>query len=191
VRQRLPVRMLRAATVCCVLACLLVPPLAAEEAPSESQVKAAFLFNFVKFIEWPADSFRENGGRMRLCVLGDGPLRPELERVAGGKTVNGHLLEVARVSAGDDLAHCRMLFVTATPGGALRKGLADLRNAPVLTVGESAEFTRQGGMIRFLMLDNRVRFEINVAAAEQAGLKISSKLLALAQNLRGGQAGGG
>ncbi len=159
----------------------------AQEAPTEYQVKAAFLFNFVKFIEWPEESFRENGGRIRLCVLGEDPFGPELERIVAGKSVNGRTLEVVRVNQAERASHCHVLFVGATQTGALRKTMAELRREPVLTVGESPEFIRQGGAIRLFLLDNRVRFDINLEAAEQAGLKISSKLLALAQSVHRGR----
>jgi len=163
----------------------------AQEQPTEYQVKAAFLFNFVKFIEWPTESFRENGGRIRLCVLGEDRLGQELERIVAGKTVNGHTLEVVRVNQAERALHCQVLFVGRSQAGALRTIQAGCRGESLLTVGETPEFIRQGGAIRFLLMDNRVRFEINLEAAEQAGLKISSKLLALAQSVRGAPAGGG
>ena len=169
----------------------LCPPAGVAQEPTESQVKAAFLFNFVKFIEWPEESLRENGGRIRLCVLGAGPFAPQLERMVAGKSVNGRALEVVNVSLGGPWSHCQMLFVGSAQAGALHKLLDDLRGDSVLTVGEGSEFLRQGGAIRFFLLDNHVRFEINLDAAEQARLKISSKLLALAQSVRGGHAGGG
>jgi hypothetical protein len=164
----------------------------AQDAPTENQVKAAFLFNFVKFIEWPADSFRDSGGRVRLCVLGEGPFEAELERITAGKVVNGRALEVVAVKQAERSAHCHVVFVNSSASARLlRKTLAELRGGPMLTVGESPEFTRQGGVIRLLLLDNRIRFEINLEAAEHAELKISSKLLALAQSVRGGRGGGG
>ena len=172
--------------LCCILAWV---PAAAQEAPTEFQVKAAFLFNFVKFIEWPADSFHDNGGRMRLCLLSDERFGRELERIAAGKVVDGHALEVIRIGPGERARGCHVLFVASSQGGTVHDTLAQVRGAPVLTVGDSPEFIRQGGIIRFFLLDNRVRFEISRAAAEQCGLKISSKLLALAQS--GGRAGGG
>jgi len=162
----------------------------AQEQPTEYQVKAAFLFNFVKFIEWPEESFRENGGRIRLCVLGTDPFGPELQRVVGGKSVNGHALELVHVDQAGRSSHCHVLFVGSTQGGVLRKTMAELHGEPVLTVGESPEFIRQGGAIRLLLLDSHVRFEINLEAAEQARLKVSSRLLALAQSVRGGRGGG-
>jgi YfiR/HmsC-like len=167
------------------------PAIALAQEASEHQLKAAFLFNFVKFIDWPETSFRENTGRMRLCVLGAEPLGAELERVATGKSVNGRSLEVVRLTQAEGAAHCQVLFLGASQSGALRKIQAELHGGGVLTVGDSPEFLHQGGVIRFLLLDNHVRFEVNLEAAEQAGLKISSKLLALAQNVRGGRGGGG
>jgi hypothetical protein len=124
-------------------------------------------------------------------VLGEGPFGTELERIVAGKSVNGRTLEVIHLSQVDRFSHCQVLFVGLTQGGVLRKVLAELRGESVLTVGDSPEFIRQGGAIRLLLLDNRVRFEINLEAAEQAKLKISSKLLALAQSVRGGHGGGG
>jgi hypothetical protein len=163
----------------------------AQEQPTEIQVKAAFLFNFVKFVEWPAESFRENGGRIRLCVLGEDRFAQELERIAAGKVVSGRALEVVRASQGERVLRCQILFIGAAQNAMGRKALAESRSESVLTVGENAEFLRQGGVIRLFLLDSRIRFEINLEASERAGLKVSSKLLALAQSVRGAPAGGG
>jgi hypothetical protein len=191
-RARRTGRKLEAALACLIIPLAMWPAITAAQEPlTEYQVKAAFLFNFVKFIEWPAGSFRDNGGRIRLCVLGENPFGAELERIVAGKSVNGRTLEVIHLNQADRSSHCQVLFVGFTQGGVLRKVLAELRGESVLTVGESPEFIRQGGAIRLLLLDNRVRFEINLEAAEQARLKISSKLLALAQSVRGGHGGGG
>jgi len=160
----------------------------AQEQPTEFQVKAAFLFNFVKFVEWPADTFHEGDGHIRLCVLGDERLARELGRLVTGKVVDGHALEAIRITASEHGRGCQVVFVASSQAGG-RDAVAQLRGASVLTVGDSADFIRQGGMIRFFLLDNRVRFEINRAAADHCRLKISSKLLALAQSA--GRAGGG
>jgi len=173
---------------CALLLTQQAVPLSAQDAPSEFQVKAAFLFNFVKFVEWPADTFHENNGRLRLCVLGDERFARELAHIVAGKVVDGHALEAALITASEHGRGCQVLFVASSQAGG-RDAVAQLRGGSVLTVGESPDFIRQGGMIRFFLLDNRVRFEINRAAADQCRLKISSKLLALAQNA--GRAGGG
>jgi len=180
-----------------LLACLAVllalrpVTVVAQEQPTEIQVKAAFLFNFVKFVEWPAESFRDSGGHLRLCVLGEDRFAQELERIAAGKVVSGRALEVVRVSQRERALHCQILFIGATQNAMGQKVLAESRSESVLTVGENAEFLRQGGVIRLFLLDSRIRFEISLEAAERAGLKVSSKLLVLAQSVRGAPAGGG
>jgi len=177
----------------CLAVILILRPMTmvAQQQPTEIQVKAAFLFNFVKFVEWPAESFRDNGGHLRLCVLGEERFAQELERIAAGKVINGRTLEVVRVSQRERALHCQILFIAAAQNAMVHKTLAESRSETVLTVGENADFLGQGGVIRLFLLDSRIRFEISLEAAERAGLRVSSKLLALAQSVRGAPAGGG
>ena len=146
----------------------------------EYQVKAAFLYNFAKFVEWPPGSFSNASAPLQICVFGRDPFGDELRTITSEKTVNGHRLEVRHVA---DLQHarsCHILFVASseTPVKLILEGL---RGASVLTVGDSKGFAEQGGMISFVLENDRVQFEVSRKAADEAGLKISSKLLSVAK----------
>jgi len=146
---------------------------------NEYQVKAAFIFNFAKFVEWPSDAFGE-GAALVVGVIGEDPFGGALDRL-NGNTANGRALRIKRFRWGDDLRACQVLFVSASEDRHLRKIMESIRGTSVLTIGESTQFSQSGGMIRFVIQDNKVRFEINASSAGQSGLKISSKLLALSK----------
>ncbi|HKH49985.1 MAG TPA: YfiR family protein [Thermoanaerobaculia bacterium] len=148
----------------------------------EYQVKAAFLFNFTKFVEWPSDVFTSPGDPVTVCVMGDDSFGESLDAVVQGETVNGRRLKVHRTRSPAELRACHMLFV---PRSERRQSelLSSLRGAGILTVGDGDGFLSDGGIIRFVLDQNRVRFEINHAAAEANRLKLSSKLLRLARRV--------
>jgi hypothetical protein len=148
---------------------------------SEYQVKAAFLYNFAKFVEWPASSFSGAAAPLRICVYGQDPFGPALRDIANDKSINGRKLEVDQAV---DLPHariCHILFIASSEKTAVKQILEGVRGAGVLTVADSKGFVGQGGMINFVLEDDRVKFEVSPAAAERAGLKISSKLLSVAK----------
>lgn len=159
-------------------------PTAAQEL-SEYQVKAAFLYNFAKFVDWPEPKLDTADNRLHICVLGADPFGEELDATVDGKTIQGKWLTVLRLQSGDDLRHCHLLFIGDSGEFHLPFVLNEAREAHVLTVGDSPDFAFQGGMINFRMEENKVRFEINARAAEEAGLRISSQLLKLAVRLIG------
>jgi len=146
---------------------------------NEYQVKAAFIFNFAKFVEWPSDAFGE-GGALVVGLIGDDPFGGSLDRLSGN-TANGRTLRIKRFHWGDDLRACQVLFISASEERHLNKIMESIRGTSVLTIGESTQFSQSGGMIRFVIQENKVRFEINASAAGQARLRISSKLLALSK----------
>jgi len=150
-----------------------------KESASEYDVKAAFLYNFTKFMEWPATAFHDDRGAMRLCVLGDDPFGSSLREIAEGE-VAGRPLTVWRVSSMRDPAGCQILFVSRSEKGRLTQILRSVRDAPVLTVGDTQGFLEQGGIVNFVREGSKVRFEISQESAERAGIKISSRLLRLA-----------
>ncbi len=154
--------------------------------PSEYQIKAAFLYNFAKFVEWPTKAFRDGSGSMNLCVLGEDPFGDDLEETIQGKIVNGRELMIKRFKALQGVESCHILFISSLERGNLPQILAALKHMSLLTVGEMDRFAKLGGIINFTLQEKRVRFEINVDAAEQAGLKISSQLLKLAKIIRDG-----
>jgi len=147
----------------------------------EYQLKAAFLFNFAKFVEWPPSSFSDASAPLRICVLGQDPFGEELRNITKDKTVNGHKLEVSQVLDLQVARTCHILFIASSETARLKQILESLRGADALTVGDTKGFVEQGGMINFVLENNRVQFEVNRKAAEQCGLKISSKLLSVAK----------
>jgi len=161
-------------------AVLLAPSLSA--AVSEYSVKAAFLLNFGKYVEWPETAI---GSALDICVLGRDPFGATLDETVAGRTVGSRNVKARRVSDVSQASGCNILFVSRDEQARVDAVLASLAGSPVLLVGEQDRFARQGGMINFVEVDQKVRFEINEAAAKKAGLKISSQLLKLATIVEG------
>lgn len=155
---------------------------------AEYQVKAAFLYNFAKFVEWPPGHWRDPSAPFWLCVIGEDPFGADLDQTVRGKSVNGREVRIARSGRADNLPPCDVLFISASEQGRLPAILAALGGRQVLTVGDVARFAQVGGMINLTLVGNSVRFEVNVDAAERAGLRISSQLLRLATVIRSGSA---
>jgi hypothetical protein len=159
---------------------------AAQETASapEYRIKAAFLYNFALYTEWPATAFETPESPIVLGVAGDDPFGKELEAAVRGKTVRGRAVEVRRYASATDVTACHVLFIS----NAETKNLLNLfqrhGESPMLTVGESEDFSSVGGVIRFYVEQNKVRFEVNPDAAARAHIKISSKLLQLAKVVR-------
>ncbi len=147
----------------------------------EYQLKAAFLYNFARFVEWPEESFTDSDDTVNLCVWGKDPFGPLLDRVIEGKTARGRGLVIKRLTGAEEMKSCQIVFVSFSNENLLPGLLNTLGNTAVLTVGEGEGFARGGGVINFVIEEDKVRFEINVDAADRAGLKISSKLLKLAR----------
>jgi len=146
----------------------------------ERDLKAAFLYNFAKFVEWPEAAFPEPTTPVTLCVLGDDPVGASLETVVKGEKLNDRRLVVRLLRDPQATQGCHVLFVGPEKGH-LPEILAPLHGTGVLTVGGTADFLDRGGMIRLFLEHNRVRFDINLDAAEHSHLKLSSKLLRLAR----------
>lgn len=152
---------------------------------SEHELKAAFLYNFAKFVEWPADAAETAGLPLVLGIFDPSPFGPVLATI-GGKTAQGRGIVVKACSKPADATACHIVFLNVSDEAQIRETLALVRETSVLTVGEADQFTVWGGIVRFYAVGKRLRFEINVAAAELAGLRISSKLLKLAKIFRRG-----
>ena len=166
----------------CLFAALIVAlaavPARAQETPLEYQVKAAYLYNFVKFVEWPAGAV---SATLTICTAGRNPFGAVLDDIVRGESIDRHAI-ATRVITGPQ-AGCHVVFVPGdVPAG---EYLRAARGAPVLTVGESADFIARGGMISFVRDAGMVRFEIDQEAATRAGLHISSRLLRLARTPAG------
>ena len=152
-----------------------------ESPPSEYRVKAAFLLNFAKFVEWPPEAFTDKASPFIIGVLGQNPFGNDLEQTISGKTVNDRALQIReKVQTITEATNCHILFISTSEKKRLPEIFDGLRGTRVLTVGEMDGFTKSGGAINFVMEGNKIRFEIREEAAKKAGLKISSKLLSLA-----------
>jgi len=152
----------------------------AQEAPSEYQVKAAFMFNFAKFVEWPPEAFADTNSPIVLGILGKNVFGNDLEKTIRDRKVNSHAFQFTNFTSTADATNCHILFVSPSEKDNYAKIVNSLHNASVLTVSEADGFIKAGGMINFKLEGNNVRFEISDEAAKKAGLKVSSKLLSLA-----------
>jgi hypothetical protein len=150
--------------------------------PSDYQVKAAYLFNFGKFVSWP--SAASGGESFPICLIGRDPFGNVLDTTLSGETIGGKSVVVRRLSKLPDATACRVLFISSSEEGRLREIFATINKAGVLTVSDIAGFSQRGGMIQFVLQGNKVRFEVDLKAAEDAGLTLSSELLKVAVNVR-------
>jgi hypothetical protein len=148
---------------------------------TEYRIKAAFLYNFSRFVDWP--EVIQQPDRFTICVLGSDPFGNAIDSLAG-KAVHGKQLDILRLPGKAVAGECRVVYISDSESGRIDSILASLGNRPVLTVSDSAAFTGKGGMIRLKLVNNKVRFDINIDAAQRAGLTISSKLLSLATIVR-------
>ena len=146
----------------------------------EYRVKAAFLYNFAKFVDWPPRSFDSPTAPISICVLGENPFGRALEEAVAGKTLGGRGFLVRPVAEVQQASQCHILFVSSSERKRLQSVLAGLRASAVLTVGDTPGFAGKGGVVNFKLEDGAVHFEINVEAAKEKNLQISSKLLRLA-----------
>ena len=163
---------------------------AQQSSPTENQVKSAYLYNFGKFVEWPAKG-TTGGEFFTFCVLGDDSFASTLETTIAGESISGKKVLVKRVPKPQDALSCRILFISSSEQNQLKEILAALDNTSVLTVSDMPQFTRRGGMIQFVVEAKKVRFEVNLTSAERAGLTLSSQLLKVAVNVkRSAQSGG-
>jgi len=157
-------------------------PSTGQERPVEYQVKAAFLYNFAKFIDWPSQAFPARDSAFTIC-LADYPLQGALEKAVQGETWNGRPLLVKQIDSGSDVRGCQVVYISQSAAQWMEILMA-AANEPVLTVGERADFIAAGGIIRFTESGHRIRFEINPDAADRASLRVSSRLLRLADIVR-------
>src|SRR6266567_4018128 len=151
---------------------------------SEYLIKAGFIYNFAKFVEWPSAAFSQVDSPIVIGVLGTDPFGNVLDRIVEDKKIGPRGFVVKRFKWGKDLKElkdCKIVFVSASERAHIDEILQSVKGLPILTVGETPGFAERGGVIRFTLEDNRVRFEINVDAAHQADLNISSRLLTLAK----------
>jgi hypothetical protein len=152
--------------------------------PADAQVRAGMLYNFSQFVDWPAEAI-PSSRELLICLAGGDPLG-QLAGEMDGRHVNDRAIRVSLLNDRDDPRRCHMLFMDDPSEKQVAATLQRIGNAPVLTMGESPQFTAAGGVVRLYREGGRVRFEINVAQAERARLHVSSKVLALARIVRSG-----
>lgn len=176
----------------CVRACYLLVSLASlfccawvraqDGTPSEYQVKAAFLVNFSKYVEWPENAFTNETAPLVIGICGEGRIREDLKKMVIGKTINKRPYIVKYFADGQEPGpECHILFIRGSEKRRSADIINRLRSSPVLIVGETDSFLQQGGIINFALKDRKVRLQVSLEAADKAGLKISSKLLSLAE----------
>ena len=147
----------------------------------ETEVKAAFLYNFTKFIEWPGGT--PSTEPLRLCVVSDDALRRSLDKTVAGESVNGRPLQSMSPRTPEEARTCAMLFIGTSEAAREARLLSAVRDAPVLTVSDVANFAQRGGGIEFVRENNRLRFDVNLPGAERGGIKVSSRLLRVARRV--------
>lgn len=156
----------------------------AQSKPNEYQVKAAYLYNFGRFIEWPPSVTVAKGDPFTICVLGQDPFGPDLNTILADEAINGQSVVARRIPSPQDAGSCRILFISSSEGDRLKQILAILGDASVLTVSDLPQFTQRGGMVQLVLDGKKVRFEVNLTPVERAHLAMSSQLLKVAVNLR-------
>lgn len=159
---------------------LLALPSQASEAMLEYQVKAAYLYNFLKFVQWPDDQFLDAVSPIRICILGDNPFHGMLDELRQ-RHVASRKLTVVQLEFEAELQQCHLVYIGGGQQGQIERALQRVRLFPVLTVSDMQDFAARGGVIGFVIIDERVRLEINLDVARAAGLQISAKLLELAK----------
>jgi hypothetical protein len=150
----------------------------------EYQIKAAYMYNFSKFVDWPASTFDSPAQPIVFCIVGQTPLTRALEDTLAGKVVDQRPLVFRQLSDSKQAGKCQVLFISSPDKKPLRQALDEVKSFNLLTVGEAENFTNEGGVIRFLLDAGRVHLEFNLDAADAARLRISSKLLSLGKTMR-------
>ena len=157
---------------------------AQEVRPTESQVKAAYLYNFGKFVRWPVDQ-ASTPDSLNICVLGKDPFGAVLDSTVAGESIGGRKISVSRISRVDEAASCGILFISSSEQKRSKSIFIATQRLEVLTVSDMPHFAEQGGMIEFVTQDGKIRFEVNLGAAQQSHLALSSELLKVATRVIG------
>jgi hypothetical protein len=151
---------------------------------SEYEVKATYLYNFGRFVHWSADASFAKNESFPICVIGQDPFGTTLDTILSGETIEGRPVVAKRVSKPQDALDCRILYISLSENARLKETLAGLDKAGVLTVSDIPQFSERGGMIQFVLVGNKIRFEVNLTSAQDAGLTMSSDLLKVATAVR-------
>ncbi|RAV98232.1 YfiR family protein [Pseudochryseolinea flava] len=165
----------------CALLTISVANSKAKQPMLEYQVKAVFLYNFAQFVEWPKQAFTTDNAPLIIGVLGADPFGSYLDKTVKGENVNGHPIIVKRFQKIEDIKNCHILFINITGKDRVREICEQLNAKNVLTVSDMPNFTKQGGIVKFYVEDNKTKIRINLEASKRADLSISSKLLRVAE----------
>jgi hypothetical protein len=171
--------------VCLGLVCEVCSVGRADGSMPEYDVKALFLLNFTKYVAWPPAAFAGSNSPILIGVCGQSKLGEALDKAVAGKSVGGRAIVIRQLKSTDDISECHILFVSDSESSRMREILEKAGALPILTVGEGAPFAQNGGIINFVLKNGNVRLEIDLAAARKAGLAISSRLLAVADVVKG------
>lgn len=163
--------------------CLVAIGLIPAQVRDEYQVKAAFLLNFARFVEWPQDTFQSPSDPIETCLLGQDPFGHWLKDTVEGRSIDGRMLVLRRISRPADAGSCQIVFVSASESKRTWSALAETQKLGLLTIGDTPEAGQNGAVITFTWDDDRVRFEINTQAAVRAKIRLSSRLLSLAKSI--------
>jgi uncharacterized protein DUF4154 len=155
----------------------------ASQMPSQYDVEAAYLFNFGKFITWPASAGTQNKP-LTICVIGEDPFGPSLDHIVSGEKIDGRTVVDKKLSSADEALSCSILYISPSEANRLARILSVVKDAPVLTVSDIPEFADHGGMIQFVLHENRVRFVVNLGPTQRDGLALSSELLKVALSVK-------
>ena len=164
---------------------LAVPVTRAQSAkPTDYEVKAAYLYNFGRFVEWPAKITTAKTEAFSICVLGEDPFGPALDATLAGEKIGNQRVVARRISSLQESLDCQILFISASEANRLNKIIDSLDKTAVLTVSDIPQFSQHRGMIQFVLEGSRVRFEVNLTTTQRAGLRLSSDLLKVATAVR-------
>lgn len=155
--------------------------LAYSQAISEDQVKAAYLYNFAKFVEWPEASFPDASAPIHLCVLNDPSIGARLSQIVKDKQISGRSISVVSIQNAEQGRSCQILFINSAQNWQVEHVIKVLQGASVLTVGEATGFVEQGGIVNFVIQNDQVHFQVNHRAATQSRLRMSARLLSVAK----------
>jgi hypothetical protein len=181
---RTPRRQAAALAAFALLFSSVCPQVSSQTKPGEYAVKAAYLYDFGKFVQWP--DFPGDHSAFTICVLGRDPFGPALDDVIKNEQIAGLPLAARRITSLQDSGNCQIVFISSSEEDNLTKLFGELANLPVLTVSDADDFVTRGGIIGFVLQQNKVRFEVNLSAAQNARLTLSSQLLKVAASVKGG-----
>ncbi|MBN2102882.1 YfiR family protein [bacterium] len=148
--------------------------------PTEYQIKAKYLYNFARFVDWPEESFNNPDSPFVIGIIGSDPYGIDLEKTIEGKQIKNREFRIRRYQNLEDLSSCHILFIGVDNRDRRSQIFSKIKNNSILTVGDETNFSKDGGMINFIIKKKKIRFEINSEAVKQSGLKMSTKLLKMA-----------